>query len=220
MTFFVRRIFVFHFFVRTFSSPDFRSNEFWLGRFSFRTQGRRHQILFGGTDSWAPKLTYPQNSIYLRISATLFWKCRKMQNLHTYVSRKKKINIIISGGTSPRWFFNCGGRVPLSPRFRRPCLHFFVPARFRLSFSSMLIFVHFSLIIVSIFLFRVFFIPYIFPLCTNCTWLEKPGGPWGTFPSWPHSISWVGPGGTQGITKMGPFHFSWTVLQQLQLLYR
>ena len=28
--------------------------------------------------------------------------------------------------------------------------------------------------------------------------------------------SWVGPGGTQYIKKMGPFYFSWTVFQQLQ----
>ena len=32
-----------------------------------------------------------------------------------------------------------------------------------------------------------------------------------------NSISWVGPGGPNiGITKMGPFYFSWTVFQQLQ----
>ena len=32
-----------------------------------------------------------------------------------------------------------------------------------------------------------------------------------------YSISWVGPGGPNvGITKMGPFYFSWTVFQQLQ----
>ena len=31
-----------------------------------------------------------------------------------------------------------------------------------------------------------------------------------------NSISWVGPGGTKYITKMGPFYFSLTVIQQLQ----
>ena len=31
-----------------------------------------------------------------------------------------------------------------------------------------------------------------------------------------NSISWVGPGGTPYITKMGPSYFSWTVFQQLQ----
>ena len=31
-----------------------------------------------------------------------------------------------------------------------------------------------------------------------------------------NSVSWVGPGGTQYITKMGPFYFSWTVFQHLQ----
>ena len=28
--------------------------------------------------------------------------------------------------------------------------------------------------------------------------------------------SWVGPGGDQYITKMGPFYFSWAVFQQLK----
>ena len=31
-----------------------------------------------------------------------------------------------------------------------------------------------------------------------------------------NSISWVEPGGTPYITKMGPSYFSWTVFQQLQ----
>ena len=31
-----------------------------------------------------------------------------------------------------------------------------------------------------------------------------------------NSISWVGPRGTQYITKMRPFYFSWTVFEQLQ----
>ena len=31
-----------------------------------------------------------------------------------------------------------------------------------------------------------------------------------------NSVSWVGPGETQYIIKMGPFYFSWTVFQQLQ----
>ena len=40
------------------------------------------------------------------------------------------------------------------------------------------------------------------------------GGPSPPGPS--NSIFWVGPGGTQYITKMGPFYFPWTVFQQLQ----
>ena len=35
-------------------------------------QGRRHQVLFGGTDSWALKPTYPQNLVSPWISPTLF----------------------------------------------------------------------------------------------------------------------------------------------------
>ena len=31
-----------------------------------------------------------------------------------------------------------------------------------------------------------------------------------------NSVSWVEPGGTQNITKMGLFYFSWTVFQQLR----
>ena len=48
--------------------------------------------------------------------------------------------------------------------------------------------------------------------------VETVGGDWeGPSPPGPiNSISWVGPGGTQFITKMGPFYFSWTVFQQLQ----
>ena len=35
-----------------------------------------------------------------------------------------------------------------------------------------------------------------------------------------NSITWVEPGWTQNITKMGPFYFSWTVFQLLQYFYR
>ena len=39
----------------------------------------------------------------------------------SFVLRKRCWNIIISGGGDvPRWFFDCGGRVPTSPRFRCP----------------------------------------------------------------------------------------------------
>ena len=58
-------------------------------------------------------------------------------------------------------------------------------------------------------------------LYTSCrektSWLEKPGGPGGTFPSGPHQFNFLG--GTRGdqyITKMGPSYFSWAVFQQLQ----
>ena len=48
-------------------------------------QGRRHQVsFFGGTDSWAPKPSYPGTLASTRISATLFRKCWKMQNLQMY----------------------------------------------------------------------------------------------------------------------------------------
>ena len=47
-------------------------------------QGRRHQVLFGGTDSWAPKPTHPQNCVSPRISTTLFRKCWKIENLQMH----------------------------------------------------------------------------------------------------------------------------------------
>ena len=37
------------------------------------------------------------------------------------VSREKILKCPNFGGDIPRWFFDCGGRVPPSPRFRRSC---------------------------------------------------------------------------------------------------
>ena len=42
----------------------------------------------GSTDTSAPKPTYPQNLVSPRISATLFRKCWKMQNLQMYQEKK------------------------------------------------------------------------------------------------------------------------------------
>ena len=41
----------------------------------------------------------------------------------SYVSRKKILKYHHCWGNVPRWFFDCGGRVPRPPppRFRRPC---------------------------------------------------------------------------------------------------
>ena len=75
---------------------------------------RRHEVLFGGTDSLASKPTYPQNSFSPRISATLFWKCWIMQNLYT-CHEKSCWNIIISGGTSPADFSTAGDASPVPP---------------------------------------------------------------------------------------------------------
>ena len=49
-------------------------------------------------------------------------------------------------------------------------------------------------------------------------WRNRGGGERkGLSPPGPiNSISWMGPGGTECITKMVPFHFSWIVFKQLQ----
>ena len=81
-------------------------------------QGRRHQVLFEGTDSWTPKPTYPQNLVSPRISATLFRKCLKMQNLQIPISRKRyllKYNNF--WGTSTADFSTAGTRPPVPPAF-------------------------------------------------------------------------------------------------------
>ena len=55
-------------------------------------------------------------------------------------------------------------------------------------------------------------------LAEGCeSWLEKPGGPGGTFPLRAPLISLPGWDlGDQYIMKMGPFYFSSAVFQQLQ----
>ena len=59
-------------------------------------------------------------------------------------------------------------------------------------------------------------IPQLFYIKCSA-WPEKPGGPGGTFPSGTHKFHFLGgTRGTQYITKMDPFYFSWTVFQQLQ----
>ena len=55
-------------------------------------QEHRHGVLFGGTDSWAHKPTYPQNLFSNRISATLFGKFWKMQNFNTCKEKVTEIS--------------------------------------------------------------------------------------------------------------------------------
>ena len=79
------------------------------------TQGRRHQVLFGGTDSWAPKPTYLQKFSFSSDFAHYFenfGKCKICKCV-----KKKDTEISSSGGTSPADFSTAGDA---SPRFRRP----------------------------------------------------------------------------------------------------
>ena len=66
-----------------------------------------------GTDSWAPKPTYPKNLASSRISATLFRKCWKMEKIAN-ISRKNILTYYNFWGTSPL-IFRLRGRVPRPP---------------------------------------------------------------------------------------------------------
>ena len=61
-----------------------------------------------------PKPTYPQNLVSPRISAALFWKCRKNAKIFIFI-KKKILKYHNFWGDVPRWFFDCGGRVPVPP---------------------------------------------------------------------------------------------------------
>ena len=110
--------------------PQSTEWERWVSSRLFKCllQGRRHEILFGGTESWAPKPTYPQKLVSPRISATLFWKHLKMQKFHTcqeknimkyLVTYTVKISSFLGGGRPPQ-ISRLGGRVPPFPGIRHP----------------------------------------------------------------------------------------------------
>ena len=87
---------------------------------SICTAGASPRIFDWGTDSdWGDgfrwmKTTYPQIPISPRISATLFWKYRKIWKFRQ-INWKKFIQIVISGGYPPG-ISNRGGHVPaISP---------------------------------------------------------------------------------------------------------
>ena len=65
-----------------------------------------------GTDSWAPKPTYPQNLLSSRISATLFLKCCKCK---IFIHIKKK-NLL-------KYPYFCRGRPPLISRLGDASVH-------------------------------------------------------------------------------------------------
>ena len=74
---------------------------------SILTRGVATKFCLVGTDSRAPKPTYPQKLVSPRISATLFRKCWKMQILHNVLVSIKMIPTEVSQflrGTSPADF--------------------------------------------------------------------------------------------------------------------
>ena len=83
-----------------------------------QTQGRRHQVLFGGTDSWA---VGTQTHLPLKFSfSTDFghFISKMLENAKfANVSIKRCWNVIISGGTSPLIFRLRGTRPPRPPAF-------------------------------------------------------------------------------------------------------
>ena len=84
-------------------------------------QGRRHEVLFGRTDSWAPNQPTPKIHFLLRFRPLCFENVRLCKKkVYVSIFFLLKYNKVLLGGTSPVDFSTAGDASPRPLRFRRP----------------------------------------------------------------------------------------------------
>ena len=101
------------------------------------TQGRRREVLFEGDGFMGTETNLPPKLMFSSDFSHFILEMLDYAKFYTRCIKKRSCwNSIISGGTSPRWFLDCGGRVHRPPAFGAHGLTHGTKIRFRLYSSK------------------------------------------------------------------------------------